>query len=233
VPEAPAAGPRPRTRLLEAWRAVQADPAFRRVLLGSFVFGSGIWVMMPATPILLADVVRATPGQVGVLTAAGAVAALAGNLVWGRLADRRSSVTALRLVYVAGTLTPVIYAVSALVATAPWVLLGAAVAESLMHTGLDLVWMLAIIELGGKERTTQYAAIGATLAGVRGLVGPLVGAAVIETVGLHAVYVLAAGLMAGGALLVRHHGQNTPRYSEQPAQTSGGVGPVRAALNPR
>jgi predicted MFS family arabinose efflux permease len=233
VPEPSTEAARPRSRLLEAWRVVREDHAYRRILLGSFLFGSGIWLMMPATPILLADVVRATPGQVGVLAAAGAVAALGGNLVWGRLADRGSSVHALRLVYVLGTLTPVIYYVTSVFAPTPWVLLGAAVAESLMHTGLDLVWMLALIELGGRERTTQYAAIGATLAGVRGLVGPLVGAAVIETVGLHAVYVLAAVLMAGGALLVRHHGQNTPRYSEQPAQTSGGVGPVRAALNPR
>jgi len=233
VPDAPGAAPvHPRTHLVEAWRTVRADRAFQRALLGSFVFGSGIWLMMPATPILLADVVKATPGQVGVLAAAGGVAALVGNLMWGRLADRRSSVRALRLVYSLGTLTPVIYYVCSLTAATPWVLIIATVAESLMHTGLDLVWMLAIIELGGKERTTQYAAIGATLAGVRGLIGPLVGAAVIETLGLHAVYAVAAGLMACGACLVHAH-QKTPRYIEQPEQTSGGVALASASRNAR
>jgi MFS family permease len=231
VPEGlePAVARRP--RLADAWRVVREDRAFRRVLAGSFVFGSGIWVMMPATPILLADVLRATPVQVGLLSAAGAGAALVGNLVWGRLVDRRSSVPALRAVYLLGALTPLVYFTASLWARSPWVLLGASVAESLMHTGLDLVWMLAMIELGGKDRTAQYAAIATTLAGVRGLIGPFVGAAVIETLGVQAVYLVAAGLMAGGACIARGHAQNTPRYIEQPAHTCGGVTPVNFARN--
>jgi MFS family permease len=222
---------RPRPHLLQAWRVVRLDAGFRRVLLGSFLFGSGIWLMMPANPILLADVMRATPAQVGVLAAVAAGAALVGNLMWGRLVDHHSSVRALRVVYVLGTLTPLIYFGASLVATTPWVLLGATVSESLMHTGLDLVWMLTMIEPGGKERTTQYAAIGATMAGVRGVVGPLASALMIETLGLHAVYLAAAGLMALGAWVVSHHVQKTPRYIAHPVQTSGGVGPLSAARN--
>jgi hypothetical protein len=90
--------------------------------------------------------------------------------------------------------------------------------------------MLTIIELGGADRTTQYAAIGATLAGVRGVVGPLVSALVIETLGLRAVYLLAATLMGCGAWLVAH-AQKTPRYIEHPAHTSGGVALASAARN--
>jgi hypothetical protein len=131
-----------------------------------------------------------------------------------------------------GTLTPLIYCGASLVATTPRILLVGAVAESLMHTGLDFVWMLAMIELGAdKGRTTQYAAIGATMAFVRGVLGPLVSALLLETVGLQAVYLVAAGLMAGGAWVVSRHVQNTPRYIAQPAQTSGGVALVSAARN--
>ena len=49
--------------------------------------------------------------------------------------------------------------------------------------------------------------------------------------GVHAVYVVAAALMAAGAWLVSReipHAQNTPRYIEQPAHTSGG-GPSTSA----
>ena len=99
-----------------------------------------------------------------------------------------------------------------------------------MHTGLDLVWMLAMIELGGKERTTQYAAIGATMAGVRGVLGPLA-SAVLETFGLQAVYLTAAALMGWGAWIVSRHLQKVPRYIAQPAQTAGGVGLVSAVRN--
>jgi MFS family permease len=231
VPAPPAGATRPRPRLAEAWRVVREDAAYRRVLLGSFLFGSGVWLMMPANPILLADVMRATPGQVGVLAAVAAGAALVGNVLWGRIVDHHSSLRALRLVYVLGTLTPLIYCGASLVATTPWVLLGAAVTESLMHTGLDLVWMLAMIELGGRERTTQYAAIGATMAGIRGVLGPLVSALLLETLGLQAVYLAAAGVMAGGVWVVSRHAQKTPRYIAQPAQTSGGLGLASAARN--
>jgi MFS family permease len=221
----------PRPRLLEAWRVVREDHGYRRILLGSFLFGSGIWLMMPANPILLADVVRATPAQVGLLAAVAAGAALVGNVMWGRLVDRHSSLRALRVVYVLGTLTPVIYCGASLVTTPAWIMIGAAVAESLMHTGLDLVWMLTMIELGGEERTTQYAAIGATMAGVRGVLGPLASALMLETLGLQAVYLTAAGLMACGTWVVSRHAQNTPRYIAQPAHTSGGLGLVSAARN--
>jgi predicted MFS family arabinose efflux permease len=231
VPEATSRAQRPAPRLLEAWRVVREDHGYRRVLLGSFLFGSGIWLMMPANPILLADVMHVTTAQVGVLAAVAAGAALVGNLMWGRLVDQHSSLPALRVVYILGTLTPLIYCGASLVATTPWILLVGTVAESLMHTGLDLVWMLTMIELGGKDRTTQYAAIGATMAGVRGVLGPLVSALLLETVGLQAVYLVAAGLMAGGAWVVSRHVQNTPRYIAQPAQTSGGVGLVSAARN--
>jgi MFS family permease len=187
---------------------------------------------MPANPILLADVMHATASQVGGLSAAAAVAALFGNVLWGRLVDRDSSVRALRVVYAVGTLTPLIYFTVSLVARSPWALLGGSIAESLLHTGLDLVWMLAMIELGGRRgRTTEYAAIGATCAGVRGIVGPLLSALVIETLGVRAVYLLAAGLMATGAWIVARHPQKTPRYIEQPAQTSGGRLLVSAARN--
>jgi MFS family permease len=231
VPDAPSDRERAVPRLLEAWRVVREDHAYRRVLLGSFLFGSGIWLMMPANPILLADVVRVTPAQVGTLAAVAAGAALVGNVMWGRLVDHHSSLPALRVVYVLGTLTPLIYCGVSLVTTLPWLLLVAAVAESLMHTGLDLVWMLAMIELGGRERTTQYAAIGATMAGVRGVLGPLLSALLLETLGLQAVYLVAAGLMACGAWVVSRHVQNTPRYMAQPAQTPGGVGLVSPARN--
>jgi MFS family permease len=199
---APAAAVEDREGLGEAWRTIRHDAAYRRLLVASFIFGAGIWMMTPATPLLLADIVRATTAQVGLFAAAAAIAALVGNIFWGRLVDRHSSRRALQVVYAVGALTPVVYYVAAHIARTPWVLVAAAVSESLMATGLDLVWMLAVIDLAGPRRTAQYAAIAATLAGVRGVIGPLVGAAIIESIGVHAVYLVAAALMACGAVLV-------------------------------
>jgi len=236
VPETAAEMIGDRPSLTDAWRALRDDQAYRRLLLSAFVFGSGVWLMQPATPMMLADVVGATTTQVGLLAGVGAMAAIVGNVLWGRLVDRRRSVRALRAVYLVGMLAPATYSFCA---DLPSLIVGAAVAESLMATGLDLVWMLAVIEFAGPGRTAQYAAIASTLAGIRGVVAPLVGAMLIETLGLQALYFVSAALMGGGAVLigcqartdaVRVH-QNTPRYIEQPRQTSGGLSVTSAARN--
>jgi predicted MFS family arabinose efflux permease len=233
---APARATGDRPSLTDAWRAIRDDHGYRRLLLSAFVFGSGVWLMQPATPIMLADVVAATTAQVGLLAAVAAVAAILGNILWGRLVDAQRSVPALRVVYIVGMLAPATYAYCT---DMPSLIVAAAVAESLMATGLDLVWMLAVIEFAGPGRTAQYAAIASTLAGVRGVVGPLVGAMMIETLGLHALYFASAALMGGGAILIgfqartvvgRAH-QKTPRYIAQPRQTSGGLDVARAARN--
>jgi MFS family permease len=209
VPAAPATARAERSSLREAWRALRRDDGYRRVLLGSFVFGSGIWMMMPATPLVLADVVGVTTAQIGVLAAVASVAALGGNIVWGRLVDRRSSLAALRAVYLVGIATPLAYYAIQVVARNPWSLAVTSVSEALMATGLDLVWTTVVIDFAGPHRAAQYAAISGTLAGVRGILAPLLGAAIIQWWGLHAVYLVAANLMLFGAWLVTRQLRHT------------------------
>jgi predicted MFS family arabinose efflux permease len=191
-------GPPERARLGEAWAAVREDRDFRRLLLAMFVFGSGVWIQMPANTLMVADVLAATPRQLGVFAACAAAAALAGNACWGRLVDRSSSLEALRAVFVIGALTPLLY----YVARSPWMLAATSVTEALMQSGLDLVWLVVVLDLAGPRRVTPYMAIAGTLAGVRGVVGPLVSAVVIEHAGVYAVYLLSAAAMACGVWLV-------------------------------
>jgi len=181
-----------------AWEAVRDDRAFRRLLVSSFLFGFGCWIQQPANPLLLVDVLRVSASQIGILASVGAVTTLAGSAYWGWLVDRKSSVEALRVMYLIGAATPLIY----YLAWSPWVLVASVVTDSLVSIGLELVWMMVVIDIAGPQRTAQYVAIGATLAGVRGVAGPLVGGLVIHAFGIHAVYLIAAILMFSGAWLV-------------------------------
>ena len=186
------------TGLRDAWLTVRDDHAFRRLLVASFLFGFGCWIQTPAHPLLLVDVLGVSASQVGVFASVAAVATLAGSAYWGWLVDRRSSLEALRVMYLVGATTPLIY----YLAWSPWVLVASAITDSLLAVGLELVWMMAVIDVAGPQRTAQYVAIGATLAGVRGVAGPLVGGLVIHSFGIHAVYLVAAILMFSGAWLV-------------------------------
>jgi len=170
--------------LLDAWQTVRDDHAFRRLLIASFLFGFGCWIQTPAQPLLLVDVLQVTASQVGVLASVAAVATLAGSAYLGWLVDRKSSLEALRVMYLLGATTPLIY----YLAWSPWVLVASAVTDSL-------------VDVAGPQRTAQYVAIGATLTGVRGITGPLVGGLVIHSFGIHAVYLMAAILMFSGAWL--------------------------------
>jgi predicted MFS family arabinose efflux permease len=179
------------------WQAVREDHVFRRLLIASFLFGFGCWIQTPAHPLLLVDVLRVSASQVGVLGAVAAVAGLAGSAYWGRLVDRKSSLEAVRMMYLLGGMTPLVYYLGS-----PWALLASAVTDSLVSVGLELVWMMAVIDVAGPQRTAQYVAIGATLAGVRGIAGPLVGGLLIHAFGIHTVYLIAAILTFSGAWVV-------------------------------
>ncbi|HEU5321622.1 MAG TPA: MFS transporter [Methylomirabilota bacterium] len=187
-----------RPALSAAWADLRDDADFRRLMLAACVFGTAIWIQMPARPVLMADVLKVTTAQAGMFAAGAAVAGLAGHAVWGRLADRWGSLPALRLVYCVGAVTPIVE----FFATRPGVLAVTAVTESLMTTGLDLLMTLALIEVAGRRSTARFAAVAATLGGLRGVLAPLAGAALIEHAGVRAVSVVAAALMVAGAALL-------------------------------
>ena len=195
VPDEPVGGGED-VRWRDAWASVRRDRTFRGLLLAHFIFGSGIWLQMPATPLLLVDVLHAGMAHVGILAAVGGAAALVGNFYWGRLVDARPALAVLRLVYVVGAISPLVY----YVAGSPWALVVTAVTEALMMSGLDMVWTMCLIDAAGPRRTAQYVAISATLAGVRGIACPLISAVLIQTSGVRSVYLLAAIVMIAGAL---------------------------------
>jgi MFS family permease len=199
-----------------AWLTVREDHAFRRLLVASFLFGFGCWIMTPAHPLLMVDYLQVSASQVGVCAAVAAVATLVGSAYWGWLVDRKSSLEALRVMYLVGAMTPLIY----YIAWNPWVLVASAVTDSLLAIGLELVWMMAVIDVAGPQRTAQYVAIGATLAGVRGIAGPLVGGLVIHGFGIHAVYLIAAISTLSGAWLVGRDVRLREAVSEAPLQVS-------------
>jgi MFS family permease len=176
---------------------VRQDRAFRSLLAGAFVFGLGVWLQMPANVLMVADVLQASTAQVGLFAACGAAAGLVANAWWGRLADCRGSLVALRAVYAVGASSALVY----YLAGSPWALAATAVLDAGMHAGLDLVWVLAVIDVAGPRRVAPYAAVAATLAGVRGVLGPLLSAVIIERFGVQAVYLVSGAAMLAGVLL--------------------------------
>ena len=210
VPADTAASGRERGKLRDAWTAVRDDAAFRRLLVAHFVFGCGIWLQVPATPLMLVDILDAGMAQIGMFAAIGGVAGLVGNFVWGRRVDGRPTLQVLRTVYVIGAVSPVVY----FTAASPWLLAVTAVTEALMTSGLDMVWTICVMDAAGPRRTAQYVAISATLAGVRGVLCPLLSALLIETVGIRSVYAVAFTAMVAGVVMLSAVIRSTSTHAE-------------------
>jgi MFS family permease len=198
VPDVEAAPPARAAGVGAAWAALRDDRAFRRLMIAACVFGLGIWIQMPAHPILMGDILKIPAAQAGMFAAVAAVAAFVGNGMWGRLTDRWGAPRVLAIVYFVGAITPIVD----MLVSNPRVLVISYVCDALMTTGLDLVLMLAIIDIAGREQTARYVAIATTLGGLRGIVAPLAGAAIIEYAGVRAVYAVAAAMMISGGLVV-------------------------------
>ncbi len=210
---------RERPGLRTAVAIIQDDARFRRLLTAHFVFGTGIWLQIPANPVMLHDVLHASTSQVGLFVAIGATAGMLGNALWGRVVDRVSGMVALRAVYTIGAITPIVLSF----ADTSWILVLTAATDAMMATGIDTVWMLTLIEAGDGRRTAQYVGISATLAGIRGVIAPLISGLVIEYVGVHAVYLMAAACMATGVIML----STTLRAMSAPALD--GIGDARVA----
>ncbi len=179
------------------WCTALQDPAFRWLAVCTFVFGFGGWMMAPAVPLLLVDVLHATPTQVGVLSAVAACASVVGFHLWGRTVDRRSGVDTIRIILMAALLTPLLY----LLAPDPWFAALAFASDGFFVAGLDLAWMAACLELAPPGRVGAYVAAYTMLLGLRGVTAPFVAGALASTLGPRPVFLVAAVLVATSGVL--------------------------------
>lgn len=185
--------------LADTWRLLRADRSFLRFLAGFFAFGFGVWLMAPAVPLLLVDVLHATNFQVGLLGAITSATAIVAYYYWGQVMDRRPPTHAVVPVFLVGTLTPLIY----MIATTPWMALSAGVTDGLTSAGIDLGWLHGVFQYAPIGQVRHYVAIYNTLVGVRGVVAPILSGLLLPIVGTKAILAASAVCTLTGAALMR------------------------------
>ncbi len=194
-------------RLPETARILLEDQAFRRFLGGFFAFGFGAWLMAPAIPILLVDVLAASNFQVGLLGAATSGMWLVSYAYWGRLIDQRTATGAVLRVFLISALTPFVY----LLAWTPWVVLFAGTTDGLTSAGIDLGWLTAVLQYAPPGQVRRYVGIYNTFVGVRAAIAPFLAGLLIPLLGVRPIFALTIGFILLGAALVR--GAAPPRVA--------------------
>ena len=179
---APAAGPRlPLSQRLRDHLAMLAGhQPFARFALCAFAYHWGLYLTIPLYSIYWVRYLHASDSWIGFLgMVLGAVTALAYPF-WGQQASRRGTRKALLVSAFAGALYPILTALSPSVEP----LLIAAVVGGVASAGFGLSLFSRLLEVTPNERRPSYLAAYSVLINVAVFVAPLIGTALIDSIGI-------------------------------------------------
>lgn len=169
-------------------------------LLAFTFFGVGALIGIAYYPIVQVDRLQLSYTTLGFLGAAHSVAWLLGFIFWGRAVDRRGGIWVMRVNLAIAILVPFTY----IWAENAWMLLPAFIAQGIIAAGMDLGLINTTIQLAEPDKIVEYAAVQATVAGIRGIVSPFIGVFLVQAgveqsvvFALGAIFSLAAWWIAG------------------------------------
>jgi predicted MFS family arabinose efflux permease len=184
--------PRETRSVASLLQIVRTNRAFALHLLSFAVYGMGGLLGYPLYAIVQVDRLQLSYTTIGLLGVGQSVAWLIGFLVWGRLVDNRGGLPVLRVNQLISVVVPLAY----LFATDGWMLIPAFVVQGLINAGVDIGLISTCIQLADKDKVVEYAAVQATVVGLRGMITPFLGAALLRF-GLAdtTIFALGAGLI--------------------------------------
>jgi len=189
-------------------RAFANRPDFLRYLLSTFVYRVGLNLPVAIFPIFWVKDLNATDTVIGLRTTAGYAALVLAYFLWGRLASRRGHHRGLLACSVGLSFYPMLTGVI----QSPLWLVPAALVWGFFSAGIDVSFFAGLRDSCPPNQRTSFAAANATFANLAAFVGPLVGAALADWIGLRPFFFVAGGFNLIGALLLylliirRHEG---------------------------
>ena len=184
--------PRQTRSIGSLWGVVLSNRNFGIHLIGLTLFGFGSLIGIAFYPIVQVDRLHLSYTDLGLLSTVQSLTWLLGFVFWGRVVDKRGGIWVMRVNFAIGTLVPFAY----IFASNGWMLLPAFIAQGIISAGLDLGFVNTCIQLAESDKVVEYAAIQATVGGLRGIIAPFLG---VFLVGLG---VTEAWIFASGTLLV-------------------------------
>ena len=181
------------------WRLLGQNRRFAIYMLGFTLHGLGFLMGLPFFAIVQVDRLQLSYTTIGYLGLAQSLFWLVGNVFWGRLVDRLGGLRVLRANVAVAVLVPLTYSW----AFDAWTLLPAFIAHGIISAGIDLALISSGIELADPESVAEYSALQATIIGLRGMIGPFVGVALLSVgVPTQAIFLLGCGFIALGWLVL-------------------------------
>ena len=165
-------------------RAILADKRFAGLALSAFVWNMALQVPAPFFNVYLVSRLGASVAMVGILTAVSSVTTMLGQLIFGRMTDRKGDIFVQILT---GLLIPIL-PLSWILVTAPGQVVFINIASGILWAGYNLASFNILLKLTPDDHRPEATAIYQTLVMASSVIGPLVGGALADSVGYKTVF---------------------------------------------
>ncbi len=173
------------------------DKLILRMVTMFMVAGTGMLMMLPAIPILEVRALGLSNGVIGIAIALNSLSYMLFSELWSRLIKRPSHVVR---VFQAGFTALFLMALTYYLSSSALYVYLAGVLCGLGGSAVSIGWQA--FSMGVPDyRTEDLSALHLTTCGIRGLYAPILGAALIEWLGLRETFLLAGLLLVGGIIL--------------------------------
>lgn len=192
--------------LKDAIDLLKRNKAFAAFERDFSLYGMGFIMMQPIIPIFLVDRLHLSYTNnflaKGILSQMGMLVL---SPVIGKLHDKMHPFRFIAISFALLMVFPLLFVLSILwsgesifsviVVFLAYTIFGIAMA------GVNLSWNMSSIFFAGKEDASMYQGVHVTMTGIRGVIAPIVGFSLLRVVGIHAVFMVAAGFLAAAAIM--------------------------------
>jgi predicted MFS family arabinose efflux permease len=178
---------------------LRRDRRFLWYLGAVVLFGLSALAPSAVIPLVQVDRLHISYTELGWLNLALSLVRLPGYFYFGRFVDRKGPVRCLQV----ACLLNVVVVLPYIWVTEAWMLVPTFVASGLVGAAVDLALINAAIQLAGPGRIQEYSALQSTVIGVRGMLGPFLGVALLRVgAGASTVFAVAGAMALLAALLL-------------------------------
>ena len=173
------------------------NQAFVRFLVPRMVYGWGASLAQPLYIIYYLRYLGATDSWIGLRTSAANLAMMIGFYAWARLIGRWGELKAMRIGTPLIGLFPLLVGLSRSLDA----ILVFAIINGLLMPAMNLTFFNVSIRVSPAERRASYLSLYKVLINISGFLGPMIGVALVDVIGLTNVLFVAAGMRVLGGLL--------------------------------
>jgi len=183
----------------EILEVLKKDKIYALFLSIFFIYGFANIIVMPLYPIFLVDYLKLSNISVGKLASISSFFLILSYLFWGNWIDREGPSRSLALSFSLGSFIPLCY----FFASSIWYIVPASIISGFIMGAGEIARINFITNRAKEEDIPTYQGVDFTLMGLRGVIAPFLGVALMSWIGIRSVFIISFFMMVFSSLAMR------------------------------